>query len=49
MKTKVFVIYCIFVVGAALMYGTQDVCNQYASGIDGAKVERVNSFLDMVR
>ena len=48
MKTKDLVIYCIFVAGIAIMYGTQDEVTNVASEIDGAKVERVNSFDDMI-
>jgi len=48
MKTKDLVIYCIFVAGAAMLYGTKDEVTNVAAKIDGAKVERVNSFNDMI-
>lgn len=48
MKTKDLVIYCIFVAGAAVMYGTQKEIENVASKIDGAKVAQVESFEEMV-
>lgn len=48
MKTKNLVVYCIFVAGAAIMYGTQDEVANVAAKIDGAKVAQVESFDDMM-
>ena len=48
MKTKDLVIYCIFVAGAAVLYGTKDEVTNVAAKIDGAKVDQINSFDDMI-
>lgn len=48
MKTKNLVIYCIFVAGAAVMYGTQDEVTKVAAKIGGAKVVQVDTFDDMI-
>ena len=48
MKTKDLVIYCLFVAGTALMYGTKQDVETAAANIAGAKVERVDSFSDMI-
>lgn len=48
MKTKDLVIYCIFVAGVAIMYGTHDEVTNVAAKIDGAKVAQVDTFADMI-
>lgn len=45
---KELVVYCIFVAGTAVMYGTKDEVTNVASKIDGAKVAQVESFEEMV-
>ena len=48
MSTRDFIVCAVFVSGAAVFYDTKDVCTELAANIDGAKVQEVRTFADII-